>query len=117
MGWVTQFFVRPHRSTLVRPPQGCCTYDTKGRILTSTLPSSFPREMVQLIGNDVLAAFKAAASAGTPLQELTVSYPTLTIRASLRRSSAAVFLIPRHETYSSSPPVLATGAIPDDFAP
>src|SRR5215831_17506164 len=53
-------FAKP-APTLLRLPAGSFTIDRQGAILVSTLPSSFPRELVDEIGRQVLAAFSSAS--------------------------------------------------------
>ena len=81
--------------TLVRLPSGSFTVDRDGRVLTGTLPSSFPAGLVKDIAQQVRAAFGEAAEAQLPLAELNIHYPSLKISARELRGGAIVFLSPK----------------------
>lgn len=87
-------FAKP-APTLVRLPSGSFTVDRDGRILTVTLPSSFPVGMVKDIAREVRAAFSEAAAAQLPLAEVVINYPSLKISARELRGGAIVYLSPR----------------------
>ena len=87
-------FAKP-APTLLRLPAGSFTVDRYGRMLTSTLPSSFPAGLVKGIAQQVRAAFSEAATAQLPLAELIINYPSLRITARELRGGAIVFLAPR----------------------
>jgi hypothetical protein len=59
MGILSRFF-KPTKSELVHLPAGSFTLDREGRVMTSTLPQSFPAERLKEIGSHVLASFRAA---------------------------------------------------------
>jgi len=80
---------------LLRLPSGSFTVDCDGRILTGTLPSSFPADVVQDIARQVRAAFAEADTAQLPLTELVINYPSLKISARELRGGAIVFLSPK----------------------
>ena len=88
------FFAKP-APTLLRLPSGSFTVGRDGRILTSTLPSSFPADVVKEIAQQVRAAFAEADTAQLPLAELVVDYPSLKISARELRGGAIVFLTPK----------------------
>jgi hypothetical protein len=81
--------------TLLRLPSGSFTVDRSGRVLTRTLPSSFPADLVKHIGQQVCAAFREASDAQLPLTELDVNYPSLRITARELRGGAIVYLSPK----------------------
>lgn len=87
--------------TLLRLPSGSFTVDREGTVLVKTLPSSYPLELVQEIGQQMLAAFRDATAAQLPLAEIVVNYPSLKITARELRGGAIVFLAAK--TDSSSP--------------
>lgn len=87
-------FAKP-TPTLLRLPAGSFTVARDGRVLTRTLPSSFPTEVIRDIGNQVRAAFAEAAEAQLPLTELVINYPSLKIAARELRGGAIVFLSPK----------------------
>lgn len=88
-------FNRTQGTTLLRLPSGSFTLDRFGRVLASTLPQSFPPEVVEQIGKLVLSTFSSAQSAEIPLSELAVEFATLKITARELRGGAIVFLAPR----------------------
>jgi hypothetical protein len=87
-------FAKPD-ATLLRLPSGSFTVDRSGALVTGTVPSSFPEELVLEIGRQILQAFRQAAKAQLPLSELIVNYSSLTITARELRGGAIVFLTPR----------------------
>jgi hypothetical protein len=87
--------------TLLRLPSGSFTVDREGCVLTGTLPSSFPANLVKDIAQRVRAAFSEAAAAQLPLTELVINYPSLRIAARELRGGAIVYLTPK--THSSTP--------------
>jgi hypothetical protein len=77
---------------LVKLPSGSFTIDRDGRVVTGTLPSSFPLGLVKEIAREVRAAFSEAAAAQLPLTELAINYPSLKIAARELRGGAIVYL-------------------------
>lgn len=63
--------------------------------MTSTLPQSFPEARMRHIGEQVLAAFRAARAANMPLTELIVHFATLKVLARELRGGAIIFLMPQ----------------------
>ena len=91
---ILNFFSKPS-PTLLRLPSGSLTVDRNGVVVTRTLPSSFPVELVQEVAARVLRLFQSAAAAHLPLAELTVNYTSLKITARELRGGAMIFLSPR----------------------
>jgi hypothetical protein len=87
-------FAKP-APTLVRLPAGSFTVDRDGRVLTSTLPSSFPAGLIKDIARQVRAAFSEAAAAQLPLAEFVINYPSLKVAARELRGGAIVYLSPK----------------------
>ena len=87
-------FAKP-APTLLRLPSGSFTVDRDGRILTGTLPSSFPADVVKDIAQQVRATFAEADTAQLPLAELVINYPSLKISARELRGGAIVYLAPK----------------------
>ena len=81
--------------TLRRLPSGSFTVDRDGRVLTSTLPSSFPAHLVKDIAREVRAAFSEASAAQLPLAEYVINYSSLKICARELRGGAIVYLTPK----------------------
>jgi len=81
--------------SLLRLPTGSFTVDRGGCVLTKTLPSTFPMDLVAEIAGQVLNAFRQATTAQLPLSELVVEYPSLRITARELRGGAIIFLAPK----------------------
>jgi hypothetical protein len=94
MGLLSRFF-KPDKSNLVHLPAGSFTVDRDGKVMTSTLPQSFPAEWLKDIGRQVLAAFRSAQRAQMPMTEILIHYSTLKILARELRGGAMVFLMPQ----------------------
>jgi hypothetical protein len=77
-------------------PSGCFTMDRTGKVVVSTVSSSFPAATIQEIGRHVLATFREAQTAQLPLAELVVHYGSLKIVAREMRGGTLVFLTPNN---------------------
>jgi hypothetical protein len=77
-----------------RLPSGSFTVDANGRVLTSTLPVSFPESVVSDMGAAILQSFSSAADAGLPVNEMQFHYGGLKITARQQRGGAMIFLAP-----------------------
>ena len=117
MGFVTRFFVKPAKPALVQLPTGSFTIDREGQVMTSTMPRSFPTAQVQEVGDQVLAAFRAAKRAQMPLSELIVQYSALKLLARELRGGAIVFLMPHSTMAQSVPGAKAKPVAPDAVSP
>lgn len=89
----------------MRLPSGSFTMDAEGKIMTSTLPQSFPESRMREIGQHVLDSFRIAKQAQIPLSEVIVNYATLKLLARELRGGAIVFLMP----HNSHQPTKANG--------
>jgi hypothetical protein len=78
--------------TLLRLPSGSFTMDREGKVLVRTLPSSYPTELVEIIGEQMIAAFRDATAAQLPLSEIVVNYSSMKITARELRGGVIVFL-------------------------
>jgi hypothetical protein len=76
-------------------PAGSFTLDRDGRVMTSTLPQSFPSEYTKAIGDRVLASFRIAKKAQIPLSEIIVQFSALKLLAKELRGGAIIFLMPQ----------------------
>ena len=103
MGLLDIFSRNDNNPTMVRLPSGSFTVDRSGRTLVSTLPSSFPAEMVTEIADHVCATFREAQTAQLSLNELIIHYPSLKIIAREMRGGALIFLVPIHLASSNEP--------------
>jgi hypothetical protein len=90
MGFLSNLF-RPSKP-LLRLHSGSFSVDRSGRVLASTLPSTFPADLLRTIGTTVSQTFQEALAAQLPLEQLIVHYPGLKITAREMRGGAIVFL-------------------------
>jgi hypothetical protein len=88
-------------AVLMPLPRGSLTVDREGRVITSTLPQSFPAEFAEEIALDVVTVFKDAQAARIVLREIIVRYANLKVTARELRGGAIIFLAP--QTFSSKP--------------
>jgi hypothetical protein len=91
---ILNIFAKP-TPTLLRLASGSFTVDRDGRVLMSTLPSSFPASLVKDIAQQVRATFAGAATSHLPLAEIIIHYPSLKISARELRGGAIVYLSPK----------------------
>jgi hypothetical protein len=95
MGFL-KFFSKSHETQrLIRLPSGSFTLDADGKIMTSTLPQSFPESRMREIGQQVLTALRAARQAQLPLSELIINYSALKLLARELRGGAIIFIMPQ----------------------
>jgi hypothetical protein len=89
------FFKKQEQPGLTRLPSGSFTVDATGRVLTSTIPQSFPGSYVQEIAGQVLGAFRKAQAAQLPLSEIVIYYASMKVTARELRGGAIIFLAPQ----------------------
>ena len=77
---------------LLQLHSGSFSIDRTGRVLATTLPSSFPRELIEEIGECITETFSEAHEIQLSLDELVIHYPGLKITAREMRGGAVVFL-------------------------
>jgi len=94
MGFLSRLF-KSGTPALMHLPAGSFTLDRDGRIMTSTLPQSFPLDHLKAIGNQVLASFRSAKKAQMPMSELIIQYSALKLLARELRGGAIIFLMPQ----------------------
>jgi hypothetical protein len=95
MGLLTFFSRAKFSQHLLHLPAGSFTLDSEGRVMTSTLPSGFPKAHITQIGQKVLSTFTAARNAQMPLSEIIISYAALRILARELRGGAIIYLMPQ----------------------
>jgi hypothetical protein len=88
---ILSFFFKPAKP-LLQLHSGSFSMDRSGRVLVTTLPSSFPPDLIREIGRCVVDTFRDAHTVQLPLEELIVHYPGLSITARELRGGAMVFL-------------------------
>lgn len=86
-------FAKP-RPSLQRLPSGSMTVDRDGNIVTRTVTSSYPEEILHEIADEVLRLFQEARKAHLPLTEFRIHYASLHITAREARGGAIIFLSP-----------------------
>jgi hypothetical protein len=85
------FFSKPAKP-LLQLHSGSFSIDRGGRVLAGTLPSTFPRDLIEEIGECITETFRDAQANQLPLDELVIYYPGLRITAREMRGGAVVFL-------------------------
>jgi hypothetical protein len=91
---ILNFFLKSSAPPLVKLTEGCFTVDRTGRVLTSTLPQTFPAEFMEKLTALVLQTFRSAKAASLIFSEIHVQYPALKITARELRGGAIVFIAP-----------------------
>jgi len=76
-------------------PLGSMTIDRDGEIVTTTVSSAYPKELLRAIGQHILILFREARAAQLPLAEVSVHFGSLHITAREMRGGAIVFLLPQ----------------------
>jgi hypothetical protein len=82
------------RPALQRLPAGSMTVDRDGHIVTSTVASSYPEDVLAEIADEVLRLFVEARKAHLPLTEFRIHFASLQITAREARGGALIFLTP-----------------------
>ena len=93
MGFLKKFF--GPRAAVQQLPTGTITVDRKGHIVTSTVSSAFPKNLLETIGRDVLELLAEARTAEMPLAEVSLHFGSLRITARELRGGAIIFLFPQ----------------------
>jgi hypothetical protein len=86
-------FAKP-RPALQRLPSGSMTVDREGQIVTSTIASSYPEDVLHEIAGEVLLLFQEARKSHLPLTEFHIHFASLRITAREARGGAIIFLAP-----------------------
>lgn len=105
MGVLRQFNRTPVPVTTERLPSGCFCVHRGGVVVSSTLSSVIPPRLTTEITRAVLDAFKNAAEANLPLNDLHVRFSGMTIVAREMRGGALIFLNPRELRIQRSSPL------------
>jgi len=93
MGFLKKFF--RGRAAVQQLPAGTVTVDRAGHIVTSTVSSAYPQNLLRGIGTDVLKLFHEARAAQMPLAEISLQFGSLHITARELRGGAIIFLLPQ----------------------
>ena len=99
MGFL-KFFSRSS-ATVQRLPSGSMTVDRQGKIVATTVSSSYPSELLHEITREVLTLFREARTAQIPMSELNIHFASLQITARELRGGAIVFLSPKTGSFKN----------------
>lgn len=94
MGLLNLFSRKPE-AKLTALPSGSFTLNRDGRVMTSTLPVTFPEPLLTEIAEVVLASFRRAEKAQMPMAEIMINFAALKLLARELRGGAIVFLVPQ----------------------
>jgi hypothetical protein len=76
-------------------PAGSLTVDRHGEIVTCTVSSAYPVNLLAAIGRNVVALLRAARTAELPLTEISLHFGSLHVTARELRDGAVIFLLPQ----------------------
>ena len=93
MGFLKRFF--RSRAAVQQLPAGSVAVDRNGRVVTYTVSSAYPKELLRDIGQEVLSLFREARAAQMPLAEVSIHFASLHITARELRGGAIIFLFPQ----------------------
>jgi hypothetical protein len=79
---------------LTRLFSGSFTVDSEARVITSTLPSSFPASHIREVSTHIITAFREAKKLDMPLTEIIIHFSAMKITAREMRGGAIIFLAP-----------------------
>lgn len=82
-------------ATVHRLPSGSITVDRHGNLVTTTVSSSCPQDILRSITSEVLNLFREARAKQLPLAELNLHFASLNITARELRGGAIIFLSPK----------------------
>jgi hypothetical protein len=83
------------RAAIRQLPAGSLTMNRDGLVITSTVSSTYPKELLDDIGRAVLALFREARSAQLPLGEVSIHFGSLRVTARELRGGTIIFLQPQ----------------------
>jgi hypothetical protein len=83
------------RAAIQQLPVGSLTVDRDGRVVTSTVSSTYPKVLLGEIGRNISALFREARTAQIPLTEVNVHFGSLLITARELRGGTIIFLLPQ----------------------
>jgi hypothetical protein len=96
MGLLKNIFGSPTaHAGVTQLPSGSITVDRAGQIVSSTVSSAYPVEVLQAVGKEVLALLHEAHVAQMPLAEVSIHFAVLRITARELRGGAIIFLFPQ----------------------
>jgi hypothetical protein len=93
MGFLKKLF--GGRASVQQLPAGTIAVDRSGHIVTSTVSSAYPPELLHDIGINVLKLLREARTAQMPMAEVSLCFGSLHITARELRGGAIIFLLPQ----------------------
>jgi hypothetical protein len=93
MGFLKNIF--GSRAAVTQLPSGSITVDRTGKIVSSTVSSSYPANLLHAVAKEVLALLREAHEAQMPLAEVSIHFASLRITARELRGGAIIFLFPQ----------------------
>jgi hypothetical protein len=82
-------------ATIHRLPSGSITVDRHGNVVTKTISSSCPEDIIRSITGEILKLFRQAREKQLPMSELSLHFASLQITARELRGGAIIFLSPK----------------------
>jgi hypothetical protein len=95
MGFLKNLFRFRSRAAVQQLPVGSITVDRNGGVVTSTVSSAYPMDLLRDIGREVLALFREARANQMPLAEISIHFASLRVTARELRGGAIIFLFPQ----------------------
>ena len=93
MGFLKNIF--GSRAAVTQLPSGSITVNRAGKIVSSTVSSAYPADLLRAVGKDVLALLREAHEAQMPLAEISIHFASLRITARELRGGAIIFIFPQ----------------------
>lgn len=90
---ILNLFAKP-RAALRRLPAGSVTVDREGHVVTSTIASTYPKEVLIEVAAEVLRLFREARTANLPIGEVKIQFASLQVTAREARGGALIFFSP-----------------------
>jgi hypothetical protein len=79
-----------------RLPAGSLTVDRTGNMVTATVSSAYPPQLLRDVSTEVLRIFREAKNAQMPLAEFNLHFASLQITARELRGGAIIFFTPKN---------------------
>ena len=76
-------------------PSGSMMVNLDGTIGATTVPATYPRRLLQEVGNGVLSLFREARAAQLPLTEVSLYFGSLHVTARELRTGVLIYFAPQ----------------------